>query len=93
MLLSTVQGGPAEVLKLAQAAAKGRDVKVNGGVSTVREYWKAALIDELHLVMAPVLVGEGERLFENLSEAAQGYEVTEFKQGEGALHVRIGRKG
>jgi dihydrofolate reductase len=88
-----VQGGPAEVLKLAQSAAKGRDVKVNGGVSTVREYWKAALIDELHLVMSPVLVGEGERLFEDLAEAVRGYEVTEFKQGEGALHVRIGRKG
>jgi dihydrofolate reductase len=87
-----VQGGPAEVLKLAQAAAKGQDVKVNGGVSTVREYWKAGLLDELHLVMAPVLVGEGERLYEGLADAAACYEVTEFRQGEGAIHVRLVKK-
>ena len=87
-----VQGSPVEILNLAQAAAKGKDVKVNGGVSTVREYWKAGLLDELHLVVAPVLVGEGERLFEGLFDIGNHYAVDEFKQGEKALHVRIVRK-
>jgi dihydrofolate reductase len=57
-----VNGSLEQVLKQAQAAAGCKDVKVNGGVSTVRAFWKAWLLDELHLVMSPVFVGEGERL-------------------------------
>ena len=57
-----VDGPLEQVLEQARAAAGGKDVKVNGGVSTVRAFWKARLLDELDLVMAPVFVGEGERL-------------------------------
>jgi dihydrofolate reductase len=86
-----VTGTPEDVLKQAQAAAGGKDVKVNGGVSTVRAFWKAGLLDELHLVMAPVFVGEGERLLGGL-DVEQGYEVMHFEASEAAVHYRIARK-
>ena len=70
-----VTDGPESALRQALAAAKGRDVRINGGVSTVRHYWKTNQIDELHLVQAPLWLGAGERLFEDLKEIGQHYEV------------------
>ena len=81
-------GPPEQVLEQARAAAGGKDVKVNGGVSTVRAFWKARLLDELHLVMAPVFVGEGERLLRGV----EGYEVAGFESSEAAVHYRIVKK-
>lgn len=86
-----VDGAPAEVLKQAQAAAGGKDVKINGGVSTVRQFWKAGLIDELHLVLSPVFVGEGERLMGGLG-VEKDYQVAGFEASEAAVHYRIVRK-
>lgn len=86
-----VNGTPHEVLKQAKAAANGQDVKINGGVATVRAFWKAKLIDELHLVMAPVFVGEGERLLGGLN-VEQDYEVLGFEASEAAVHYRITKK-
>ena len=86
-----VDGSPDEVLKQAQAAAGGKDVKVNGGVSTVRAFWKARLLDELHLVMAPVFVGEGERLLGGLG-VEEDYQVAGFEASEAAVHYRIVKK-
>jgi dihydrofolate reductase len=74
-------------LEHAKAAAKGRDVRLGGGVSTVREYLKARLIDELHLVVRPVLLGQGEKLFDGIDLRALGYEVEKHVQGERAMHV------
>ena len=86
-----VNASPEQVLKQAQAAAGGRDVKINGGVATVRSFWKARLIDELHLVMAPVFVGEGERLLGGLGVETD-YQVAGFEASEAAVHYRIERK-
>ena len=86
-----VNGSPEQVLKQAQAAAGGKDVKVNGGVSTVRAFWKARLLDELHLVMAPVFVGEGERLLGGLG-VEEDYQVAGFEASEAAVHYRIVKK-
>ena len=86
-----VTGTPAEVLKQAQAAAGGKDVKINGGVSTVRQFWKAGLIDELHLVLSPVFVGEGERLMGGLG-VEKDYQVAAFEASEAAVHYRIVKK-
>ena len=86
-----VNGSPEQVLKQAQAAAGGKDVKVNGGVSTVRAFWKARLLDELHLVMAPVFVGEGERLLGGLG-VEKDYQVAGFEASEAAVHYRIVKK-
>ena len=83
-----VDGPPEQILEQALAAAGGKDVKVNGGVSTVRAFWKARLLDELHLVMAPVFVGEGERLLGGLG-VEEDYEVAGFEASEAAVHYRI----
>lgn len=87
-----VSGSPEEILKQAQAAAGDKDVKVNGGTFTVRSFWKARLLDELHLVMAPVFVGEGERLLGGLG-VEQDYEVAGFEASDAAVHYRIVKKG
>lgn len=86
-----VNGSPEDVLARAKAAAGGKDVKINGGVATVRAFWKARLIDELHLVMAPVFVGEGERLLGGLGVESD-YQVTGFEASEAAVHYRIVKK-
>ena len=84
-----VDGSPEQVLEQARAAAGGKDVKVNGGTATVRAFWKARLLDELHLVMAPVFVGEGERLLGGV----EGYEVAGFEASDAAVHYRIVKEG
>jgi dihydrofolate reductase len=88
-----VTGGIHEALARAKEAAAGRDVRVGGGVSTVRQYLEARLLDELHLVSRPVLLGSGESLFAGLDLRALGYECAESIPGERALHVIVRRKG
>ena len=77
----------------ARAAAGGRDVRVGGGVATIRQYLRERLIDELHLVVRPVLLGAGESLFEDLDLRAFGYECASHFPGERATHVFLRRKG
>jgi dihydrofolate reductase len=86
-----VTGGIGEALDRARAAAGKRDVRIGGGVATVRQYAEAGLIDELHLGVAPVLLGAGENLFAGLDWPALGYRVTESVAGEGAVHVVLER--
>ena len=78
-------------LEQARLAAGGRDVRVGGGVSTIRQYLQAGLIDELHLVMRPVLLGSGEPLLQDLDLPALGYECTKSVAGERATHVFLRR--
>lgn len=82
-----VTGGIHEALALARDAAGGRDVRVGGGVATVREYLKAGLLDELHLAVRPVLLGKGEALFEGLDLPALGYRCERQVAGERATHM------
>jgi len=76
----------------ARAAAGGRDVRVGGGVATIRQYLRERLIDELHLAVRPVLLGAGEPLFEDLDLRALGYECASQFAGERATHVFIRRR-
>jgi dihydrofolate reductase len=80
-------------LDQAKAAAGGRDVRLGGGVATIREYLQARLIDELHLAVRPVLMGAGEKLFEGLDLRALGYDVDRHEQGERAMHVFLSKRG
>jgi len=80
-------------LEQAIAAAGGGDVRIGGGVSTVRQYLGAALIDELHLALRPVLLGSGEELFRDLDLRALGYECEKTVAGERATHLFLRRRG
>jgi dihydrofolate reductase len=81
------------VLKHAFEAAQGKDVRLSGGASTVRQYLAAGLVDSMHLPISPVLLGGGERLFaDDLGNALNGYEVTKFDPTPLATHVMITRK-
>src|SRR5437879_2546189 len=76
----------------AGGAAGGRDVRVGGGVCTIRQYLRAALIDELHLAIRPVLLGSGEHLLSDFDMRALGYECTNYIAGERAMHVFLGKR-
>ena len=82
-----VTGGIHEALARAREAADGADVRVGGGAQTVCQYLDAALIDELHFAVIPVLLGSGERLFDGLPRLGEAYECVVTQQGERAVHV------
>lgn len=82
-----VEDGIEAVLARAVDAADGRDVRLGGGVSAVQQYLRAGLIDELHLVVVPVLLGSGERLFDGLDGGATGYECVEFVSSPAVAHA------
>ena len=87
-----VTDGLLAALTQAKTAAGGRDVRLGGGVATVREYFRAGLVDEAHLALRPVLLGSGEALFAGLDLAALGYEVTGSERGERATHYFLTRR-
>ncbi len=86
-------GGVAEALELAKAAAGERDIRIGGGVATVREYLQAGLVDELHVALSPVLLARGESLWNGLDMQELGYCCKDVIRGERATHVLIGRNG
>jgi dihydrofolate reductase len=88
-----VTGGIAEALQRAREAAAGKDVRLGGGVATIRQYLKEGLIDELHLAISPVVLGEGEHLLAGINLAKLGYECAEFVAGEKAAHVVLRKVG
>jgi dihydrofolate reductase len=87
-----VTDGIRAALEQAKTAAGGRDVRVGGGPATIRQYLRAGLIEEMHLVLRPVLLGSGEPLLAGLDLRALGYECTQHVPGERALHVFIARR-
>ena len=87
-----VTGGIDAALAQAKAAAGTRDVRLGGGVSTIRQYLRAGLIDELHLAIRPVLLGSGEHLLTGLDLRALGYECTKSVAGERATHVFLRKR-
>lgn len=84
-----VTDGVMSALAQAKAATGGRDIRIGGGVATVRQFLHARLVDELHLAVRPVLLGAGENLWRGLDMHALGYDVAEVIQGERALHVMV----
>ena len=74
-------------LRQARAAAGGQDVRLGGGVATVRQFLQAGLVDELHLALRPVLLGAGEQLWSGIDLPALGYECVRSVAGERATHV------
>ena len=88
-----VTGGIQDALKQARAAAGDRDIQVGGGVATVRAYLQARLIDEMHLAIAPLLLGSGEHLLAGIDLPALGYKIAEHATTSAATHVVIKSQG
>lgn len=86
-----VTEGIRSALDRAQEAAGDLDVKIGGGVSTIRQFLMAGLVDELHFAIAPVVLGRGEALFEGIDLPDLGFAVTEHVTTEHAMHVVLGR--
>jgi dihydrofolate reductase len=84
-----VTEGIEAALARAREAAGGKDVRIGGGPATIRQYVRARLVDELHLAIAPTLLGGGELLFAGLDWHALGYRCVETVAGERATHVII----
>jgi dihydrofolate reductase len=87
-----VTEGIEAALDRAREAAAGAHVRLGGGVATVQEYVRAGLVDELHLAVVPVLLGGGERLFDNLGGALEGWSCVEFAPSTAVAHVRLRRQ-
>ena len=86
-----VTDGIAAALERARAAAAGRDVRIGGGVATIREYLRAGLVDEMHLAISPVLLGQGEALLAGIDLSALGFKVAEHVATKAATHVVLTR--
>jgi len=82
-----ITDGIHEALKLAKEAAQGKDIRLGGGAATIRQYLVAGLIDEIHLAIAPTLLGKGEHLFSGIDLVSLGYKCTEHVASELASHV------
>jgi dihydrofolate reductase len=87
-----VTGGVHEALERAKDAAGDRDVRLGGGVFTIREYLRVSLIDSLHLAVRPVLLGAGEHLLHDIDMRALGYQVDRAVAGERATHVLLTKR-
>lgn len=87
-----VTDGIHAALERATASAKGRDIRLLGGASTVRQYLEAGLVDEMHLAISPILLGSGEHLFQSLDLLSLGFTCTEHVGTAAAEHVVLTRK-
>ncbi|MFC4554979.1 dihydrofolate reductase family protein [Georgenia faecalis] len=83
-----VTGGIHEARERALAAADGADVRINGGVDTIRQFLRAGLVDRLNLALVPTLLGEGERL---LGDGVDGLECIGFTATPSAVHIQLAK--
>jgi dihydrofolate reductase len=86
-----VTGGIRLALQQATDAARGQDIRLGGGVSTIRQCLQAGLVDDMHLAIAPVLLGSGEHLFAGIDLPALGYDCSEHVPTPSVTHVVITR--
>jgi dihydrofolate reductase len=87
-----LDASPAEALAVAREAAGGLDVRIGGGVTTVREFLAEDLVDELHAVIAPVVLGRGERLWDGLEGLEERFTIESVASPTGVVHVLMQRK-
>jgi dihydrofolate reductase len=87
-----VTGGIEDALEGARAAAGARDVTIGGGASTIQQYLRAGLVDEMMLHVVPLLLGGGERLFEDLGGRPEGFECVELVSSAAATHYTYARR-
>ena len=87
-----VTDGILAALKRAKDAAQGQDVRVGGGVETIRQYLRAGLVDEMHAAIAPVLLGSGEALLAGIDLPNLGYKCTEHVGTPNVTHIVLARR-
>jgi dihydrofolate reductase len=87
-----VTDGIEQALSRAREAASGRDVRLGGGVDTIRQYLAAGHVDEMHLAVSPVVLGKGEHLFHGMDLPALGYETTEHVPTQHATHIVLSKR-
>jgi len=86
-----IDAGPAEALELAREAAGGLDVRIGGGPSTVRQFLAADLVDHLHVVVVPLVLGRGERLWDGLEGLEQRFDIDTVSTPSGVTHLTFTR--
>ena len=86
-----IDASPAEALEAARDAAAGQDVRIGGGVTVVRDFLAAGLIDHLHVVVVPILLGRGVRLWDGLEGLEKDYHVEAISSPSGVMHVTFTR--
>jgi len=87
-----IAAGPAEALERAREAAGGLDVRIGGGPSTIRQFLAAGLIDHMHIVIVPIVLERGERLWDGLEDLEQGFAVEAVSSSSGVTHVTFTRE-
>ncbi|MBT1696696.1 dihydrofolate reductase family protein [Fulvivirgaceae bacterium PWU4] len=87
-----VTGGLRSALEEAKKVANGKDIRIGGGVSTIRQCLQAGYIDEMHLAISPVFLGSGEHLFSGLDLTALGFNQVQKINGEDATHIILAKK-
>lgn len=83
---------PAEALQVAREAAGGQDVRIGGGASVVRDFLAAGLVDQMHLVLVPIVLGRGVRLWDGLEAVEEGFDVETVSSPSGVTHLTFTRK-
>lgn len=87
-----VDAEPAEALEQALALAPGGDVRIGGGVTTIRQFLEADLIDQMHIVLVPILLGHGERLWDRLEGLEQRFHIEAAPSPSGVIHLTFARR-
>ncbi len=82
-----ITGGIESALTEAKKAANGKDIRILGGVSTIRQYLQAGYVDEMHFVISPVFLGAGEHLFSGMDMSSLGFNKIQRVEGENATHI------
>jgi dihydrofolate reductase len=88
-----LDASPAEALAMAREAAGGLDVRLGGGATMIREFLAAGLVDHMHVVLVPIVLGRGERLWDGLEGLEKDYEVEATSSPSGVTHVTFTRVG
>jgi dihydrofolate reductase len=87
-----LEASPAEALETARAAADGKDVRIGGGATVVRDYLAAGLVDHAHLVQVPILLGRGVRVWDGLEALDEAYAIEAVSSPSGVTHLTLTRR-
>jgi dihydrofolate reductase len=88
-----IDASPAEALETAREAADGQDVRLGGGPTMIRDFLAARLVDHMHIVVVPILLGRGVRLWDGLEGLENDYEIEATSSPSGVTHVTFARAG